>query len=241
MVDGCRGHRFEALLPVGPGFTRGPEDQVQTDVLETGLPGPTCRINAASRGVCPFQDFQDVRHRGLHSQRYPRETGFPKSPEVFRSHGLRVGLGGDLGVADQAETLPDGIQEPRQLPRRKHGRGAAADEDRVHLGCPTAEHPGREVDLPQRRREIVARGHAPQLGCGVGVEVAVPAAAVAEGDVQVDGERPFRQLGQRGTGQGPVERHRVSGRQLIGHRENIQCSNSLSCTKTGAFGERLWA
>ena len=63
VVDGCRGHRFEALLPVGPGFTRGPEDQVQTDVLETGLPGPTCRINAASRGVCPFQDFQDVRHR----------------------------------------------------------------------------------------------------------------------------------------------------------------------------------
>ena len=63
VVDGCHGHRVEALFPVGPGFARGPEDQVQADVFETGLPGPTRCINTASRGVCPFQDFQDVRHR----------------------------------------------------------------------------------------------------------------------------------------------------------------------------------
>ena len=63
VVDGCRGHRFEALLPVGRGFARGPEDQVQADVFETCLVGPACRIDAASRGVHPFQDLQDVRHR----------------------------------------------------------------------------------------------------------------------------------------------------------------------------------
>lgn len=63
MINGCRGHRFEALLPVGRGFTRGPEDQIQTDVFKTGLPGPKRCIDAVSRGVRPFQDFQNVRHR----------------------------------------------------------------------------------------------------------------------------------------------------------------------------------
>ena len=63
VVDGCRGHYFEALLPVGRGFARGPEDQVQADVFKTGLPGPKRCIDAVSRGVHPFQDFQNVWHR----------------------------------------------------------------------------------------------------------------------------------------------------------------------------------
>ena len=117
-----------------------------------------------------------------------------------------VGLGGHLRLGRQPEPVPYAAQHRHEVGRRQQRGSAAPDEHRLDLRRPVAEHAPGQVELAQGGRRIRAEagaghGAVAQLRERVGVEVAVPAADRAEGDVHVDPERRAPEPRERRRGQ----------------------------------------
>ena len=199
----------------------------EADLVEARRPGPLDDRRHAQRVVRAVQRAQDVRDRGLHPERDPRDPTGAQLLEVTRVTAVRVRLGGDLGARRRDRT-------PRTPPRpRRSGRparaGSAYRRRRRSTRPGTSRSPStrrarrisRDGRLGVRRPRRPGRGRrAAQLIGGVGVEVAVAAAHGAERHVHVDPERavrPTRRARRTGGSRPPVPAHRRAGRRASPH------------------------
>ncbi len=201
---------------------------------------PASRAHRAQRAgppglVHPVQDGQHVRRRALHAQGDPGEPGRAQGGQGCGVHALRVGLDGDLGAGREAEFALDDPQDLAELPGREQSRGAAAEEHGGHRARRGAQHPAGQPDLRGSQRRVgVPRHPRPELGGGVGVEVAVPAAALAERHVHVEPERAPTQLGGGAGRQCAVSGDGRAGREDSGHGQP-------AAGPRRAAGSRGWA
>src|SRR5699024_10001970 len=104
--------------------------------------------------------------------------------------GVGVRLGGDLGIVRERDQGAQVLEHRDQVVRGQQGGGAAPEEhgrDLFVLVPGVAVGGEGQTHLPLRVVRVLGLGPAAaELGGGVGVEVAVPAAHRAEGDVDVD-------------------------------------------------------
>ncbi len=208
--------------PVVERFGRGAVDQVEADRGEAGLAGPAHGVQGAARGVGALQHPQHVRRRGLHAEGDAGEPGLDEGSQRGGRHRVGVGLGRHLGVRVEAEVLAEPGQDPALFRRFEQGWRAPAEEDRGERGW-VAQHAAGQRDLPGHRLEVGLPGRprrGPELGRGVGVEVAVAAAGRAEGHVHVRRQPPRSDLGEGGRRQRPV----VGGGFALGQRGRSHAS-----------------
>ena len=137
----------------------------------------------------PVQHRQHVRGDGLHAQRHPGEPGRAQLLEQLGRGGLRVGLGGDLGVRGQREVLPQTASSTAaSAGAAQQRRCAAADEHGVHGGWRAQPLRGQR-QLGAQRHQPLAGVRAAQFGGRIGVEVAIAAARRTERHMDIDAER----------------------------------------------------
>ena len=142
--------------------------------------------------VCALQGAQHVWHRGLHAERYAGEPAFGEPVDICGVHGVWVRFGRDLRARRDAPQRADAPHKEHQVVRREHGRRAATEEHGRGGGFGDAVRA-----LPVMHQFHLAGGHArivgtrgarTQVGCGVGVEVAIAATPQTERHMHVDFE-----------------------------------------------------
>ncbi len=158
MVGAGADRGVEGGAPVVVGLAGGAVDQVQVDVLEAGRPGLGDTGLGPARRVGAVEDLQDVLPGALHPEGDPVEAALAQFLQVGGSDGLRVGLGGDLGVVGEPELLADGSQHADQIGGGQEGRRTAADEDRTDLAGVVAEDLAGLADLADEVRGVVVAG-----------------------------------------------------------------------------------
>ena len=159
-------------------------DEIQGEAFDPGPPGRGCGLLRLGEGVGPAQRAQHTVVRRLHPQGQPVHPGPAQGAEGPPVPGaVRVGLQGDLRVPGQAVVLFYGFEDLPQPLLPQIGRGAAAQVHAVHgVGG------GPLGDLRQLAAEGGDVAVHPVLGPGQGVEVAVDALALAEGDVDIQAQ-----------------------------------------------------
>lgn len=189
MVDASGQHVVDRPSQVVVRLPRGAVDEVEVDMREAGCPGHPGSGHPRARRVRALEHPQDTGGRALHSQRDPREPGLPEVRQHPLIHAVRVGLRGHLGIRRQVEFAAHGVEQRGEAAGPEQGRRATSDEYRVD-GPTRRTQPGRsERDLGRQHLvEGVSANALPELKGGIGVEVAVSAAARAERDVQVEPE-----------------------------------------------------
>ena len=134
---------------------------------------------------------------------------------------IGVGLGGHLGAGHEAPGVHDAVEHVGQVAHRQQGRGAAAEEHGGHRprrDRRALEHGAGLTEFEDRLAGVVAAFHPAQLRGGVGVEVAVAAAGLAERDVHVHAEVAVLRAGGDRVRQQAVIRCRIGDRQSASHR-----------------------
>ena len=166
----------------------------------------------------PVKHGKDVRDRALHAQRDPGHPGGPQRRQRRFVHGLRVGLDRHLAARGEPELAVDRGQDAGELSGRQQRRRAAAEEHARRLRYLGPEHLTGEPDLGGRLAGVRrTAGPAAELGCGVGVEVAVSAPGLAERHMHIDAERTAHQARRRTVGQGAVARRGLTGGRRARH------------------------
>ena len=169
----------EVAVEVGGALAGDPVQEIERDVVESGITKSVHRASDVVRRGVPLEHGEQVRLEALRAQRDPVDAALAQQPRQLGSHRLRVRLHGELVRRRQRP------QQARQLLRLGEGRRAAAEEDRLDAigeNLPLERELGEErVDV--RAVLLVAADH--------GDEVAVPAAVRAEGKVDVEvADRP---------------------------------------------------
>ena len=221
--------RLERRLPVCVGLVGRAVDQIEVHVLEAGGARLGDGLLGTSGPVPAVEHLEDVRRGRLHAQRDSGEPGLAQPGEVARRDGLGVRLGRDLDVGGEPEPLADlAHDQPEVLGGQQAGR-AAAEEDRAHRRDALAQaSPSPRTSAASRNSSSMVSTYVPRLtpgaefGRGVGVEVAVAAAGIAERDVRVDPERarPRRCPASPAA----AARRAVQGRRAAMRRARPQCA-----------------
>ena len=124
------------------------------------------------------------RPERLDPEAHAVEAALPQPGEIVAGHRPRVRLRRDLGVFRHGKARPDRGEEPVEPARPEDRRRPPAEVHGVRRDARFAgELPQEEVHLPLHERGIPV---ALLLPAGDGVEVAIPALADAERNVNVD-------------------------------------------------------
>ena len=200
--------QIDGLPQLGaPGFQpqfRQSLDQIEAPAAELaavpGLPQPAGRLQQVCASVAPPQALQGRIVEALPSQADPRHAGAQVGLQPGLIEAGRIQLQADLGAGGEAELPVQGRQQCAHLLGCEH-RGSAATE--VHRAEGRPRRSGGDFPLQQRQVSVdraaagvtrSAAGPIPERHHG---EVAVEAAPVAEGDVQIGtAGRPGRSRAQ---------------------------------------------
>ncbi len=172
--------------------------------------------------VGAVQGAQHVRHRGLHAERDAREPACGEPVDGRFVHGVGVRFGRDLRTRRDAPQRADAPHEEDQVVRRQHGRRAAAEEHGRGSGFGDAVRALPVIHqfhlAGGHARVVGARGARAQVGCGVGVEIAVAATPQAERHMHVDFE--------------------IGAHRGLSPRSSVRRGSCLSCR--GRWRSRRW-
>ena len=191
-----RRRQIDGLPQLGaPGFQLHPRqslDQIEAPAPEVaavlGRAQPTGRLQQVGASVAPPQALQHRVVEALSPQADPRHAGAQVGLKPGLIEAGRIQLQADLGAGGEAEMPAQGPQQCAHLLGCEH-RGSAATE--VHRAQGRPRRSGGDLPLQQlqvsgdRAAAGVTRraaGPIPERHHG---EVAVEAAPVAEGDVQI--------------------------------------------------------
>ena len=174
-------------LPLAEGLVREAVHEVDAEVGEAGAPGGNHRVPGLGGVVAAPQGRQVAVVERLDADAEPVEAAVQPGLEPCLVQVARVGLQGDLGVRVQREGVADSAHDGAYVVSGQVGRRAAAEEDRADRGAAGQVAP--EVNLALQRLRIA--GHQ-RLNAFVGVEVAVGALGLAEGDVDVERDGDVR-------------------------------------------------
>jgi hypothetical protein len=178
---------------VGEGLAWKALDQIETPAGQIatplGRPQPGAGLLQIGAAVAASEAGQHGVVEALAAQAHPVDARLQVSGQagVVKAGGIE--LQGHLGAGHPAKSLVEGRQQRRHLLRREQRGGAAAE---IHRGQGWTS--GGGGDLPVQQGEIGADRGGSRTARPIGAipernhgEIAVEAAAVAEGDVQVGG------------------------------------------------------
>src|SRR6202008_2097124 len=173
----------EVGLEVGGGLARNPVDEIERDVVESGITEMMHAPPDVVRTGNTLEHLEERRPERLGADRDARDAGVTQRAGELRRHGLGIRLDGDLlGRRERFE-------QALEIRQRGEGRRAAPEEDRLER---LREPAALELELPQQRVDVGGVLPAP---ADDGYEVAVAAAMGAERqmDVEVPGSahEPF--------------------------------------------------
>ncbi len=164
---------FDVELEVGGALAGDPVQEIQGDVVKTGI---TQMVEGAAdvvRAGLALEHAQEIRAEGLRPERDAGHAGLAQEPGELGRHRLGIGLDGHLAGGRQ------GGQQTTQLAGLGESRRAAAQEDGFQR---LREHLTLEVELREERVDVApVQPFAPDDGH----EVAVAAAMRAERHVHV--------------------------------------------------------
>ena len=170
----------EVGLEVGGALARDPVDEIERDVVKSGITKMMHGAPDVVRAGNALEHPQQLRPEGLGTERDARHAGNAQGAGQLRGHRLGVRLDGDLLRGRQR------LEQPHELGERGEGRRAAAEEDRLEL---VREHAALQLELAQQRVDV--RAVLPLLPDDRH-EVAVAAAVRAERQVHVEVARAAR-------------------------------------------------
>ena len=174
----------EVGAPVGLGLARDREDEVDRDAFDAGGAGEGDRAGDVGGVVPALEGFQVAWVEGLCADREAVDAAGAQDVEQLGGRGFGVALEGDLGVVIDREALGQACELAVPVCGLEEGWGAAADEDGVE-GCWVLGREAREgVEFSEH---AIGEGGLAVLAINDGVEVAVVALVIAEGDVEVEG------------------------------------------------------
>ena len=163
----------EVAFEVGGALARDPVDEVERDVVDSGITNGVHGAPDVVRSGNTFEHVQKVHVEALCADRHAVDTISAQQGRELRRHGLGIRLHGDFVRIGQRrkQALEGGGLGERRRP--------AAEEDRLDPGCERAR---LQLELAQQRIDVAGvvaatadRRH----------EVAVPAAVRAERQVHV--------------------------------------------------------
>ena len=184
-VVGQEGHgEVEVLLPFRLALAGVPEDEVDPHGGEPRPARVPVRRADVLHGVDPPEGGEGFRPERLDPEAHAVEAALPQPGEIVAGHRSRVRLRRDLGVFRHGKARPDRGEEPVETVRPEDRRRPPAEVHGVRRDARFAgERPQEEVHLPLHER---GKPVALLLPAGDGVEVAIPALADAERNVNVD-------------------------------------------------------
>ena len=174
---------LDGALPHGDRLPGQAEHEVDAHVVEPRVAG----VARGLRGACGVVASSEHREFGVVERLHPDgdavEARIAHGGEAFGGAVAGVRLQRRLGVDRQPEGGADRIHQAPEVGRREVGGRAAAEEDAGERRSVEPRAP--LLDLASERRHV--GGHE-RLDARVGVEVAVGALGLAEGDVHVERE-----------------------------------------------------
>ena len=171
----------QGIRPVRPGLPGQAVDQVHTDVPEAGLPGRMICLDGLTVCVPPADGPEDLIIGRLHTHGNTVHPGFFQQLQVVQPHAVRVHLHGDLRILQQPFPGLQGVQNLHQVLRPVIAGRAPADIHRVNIIFP---HSGEALPDMGQEGLLIFSHHL--LTFGTGIEIAVPALAGAEGNVNIN-------------------------------------------------------
>src|SRR5258705_5137073 len=175
------GQRAHVSLEVATERLGEREDQVGREILDAGLARRRHRAPDGTRVVGAVHPGQHLLVEALRSEREPVDAGGGPRPSTLGSEVVRIGLDGDLRPRRRRKVPFDACQRARQAFPTEPGGRTATEVDGVHLAGWLLAEAGAELFF--ERAEVLGDRHVAAHRDG---EVAVGAAARAEGDVNVD-------------------------------------------------------
>ena len=179
-------HGAQALAEGLRGLLRDAVHQVGADVDKAEIPGGGksllkrgIAVQAAERGKLLFVN-------GLQPDRETVDATFFHGLQAPARAAGGIDLGRDLGIRREGKAGADHLKEPLPLRGREQRRGATADIDCVHKVGQRRAAIGLHL-LFQRGKIAVY----PLFGAGQRIKVAVGALSRAEGNVDIEAERPL--------------------------------------------------
>ena len=176
-------------------------------------------------------------HGALHAERDAVDTGGAEHAQRVLGDRLRVRLCGDLDVVSEPERLGQSLHHERLVLRRQQRRRPTAEEHRRQRGR-MRDDMARQLDLGQKRADVLLLRGALQLTCGVGVEVAVAATGGTERHVDVGPEGTVADSSHRVIGQPSVGRYRFPLGQGARHRVSLSPSSGATWGRDRRHGGR---
>ena len=183
VLGSCADDALDVPLPCLHALVGQTVHQVRAEVVKSSLLNRRQRCERLRRTVPPTQHAQLGVVQRLHAQADAVYACLPEGRKALDGGVVGVHLCRDLRARCDGEGVDDRRQEACHLGWREHGRCAAAQEHRVHRGVFEGFSPNANLAL--QRREV---GWQQVVDAGVGVEVAVGALGLAEGDVDVQGD-----------------------------------------------------
>ena len=214
LLSGREGTGHRRAAGSSSAHQRNPLNQIKTPTAQfTGPAGPlqpAGGLKQIGAAVATAEAGQHGVIKALAAEAHPVDTGGQVAGQSGPIEAGRIHLQADLGGRGQAETARQSLQQPPHLVGSEHRGGAAAQVDGGE-GRPR----GRTGDLPMQQLQVGGdRGRSWSAGAvgpipqGHHREIAVEAAAVAEGDMEVGaaGGRLERRRGRATHGCGRVSR-----------------------------------
>ena len=180
MAHGQRQGLADVLLPLLQRLAGQSVDEVDAQVVDAGALQMVYGLLHLPGAVAAVEESQHPVVEGLHSHAHAVDAQRFKGLGVGRRYVVGVGLQRHLGIGAEAPCRGDGLEYAPQLIGRECGGRAAADVDGAQ--CPAVQEVLAQPHLMAKRLGVGL----PLVGAaGGGVEVAVYAAALAKGHVNV--------------------------------------------------------
>ena len=176
---------FDRFLPAGEGLVGQAIHQIDRHIGKADLARPLHRLPRLLIGVRAAELLEHLVVVGLDADGNAVEARAQEFFERLVRHAVGVGLERDLRVRVEAEAALDLVKDLLQILRAEETGRAAAEIDRI-------DHVLRRkaagfLDMVGQRLQIVV-GHMTVAAAAEGVEIAVFALALAEGDMHIDAQ-----------------------------------------------------
>ena len=186
------GQTAQGVPPLVQGLAGEAVDEVQVDVVKSCLADSPEGRNGLVGVVATAQQVKQVVIQGLHPDTDTVYALGQQAGGLSGNHQVPgVGLDGNFRVGAEGKVLADGLHNPVQKTVGKVGGRTTAEEDGVD---------GRVVQGPRPRGKLGQQGVQEGVHEGfyalIGVEIAVGALGLAEGDMNVEGDAGLPQRGQ---------------------------------------------
>ena len=132
-------------------------NQVDTDIVEPGVPGSRKGRHGLTGGMGPAEPFQESVVKRLDSEGKTIDSRCPERDKFRTAHRARITFQGNFRICGKSVMLCRGVDEPLHLRSLKEGRCSAADVE-GDGGRSLFRHPGAQRHFPEQPSQILIGG-----------------------------------------------------------------------------------